>query len=155
MCIFESDTVKSDCPMQENYEIVKDLIQTVCFGDIKKSSENKLKKNKKSYENDQSTGHFQSFFSYFFSPPDPKSEKNSRKSTNKKCLALQIAVNHCLSDDFAQMGLVIKLETVTDADQPAHLRSLISVFVIIRYMVNIVSTHSRCKNHNQLLNRQS
>ena len=30
MCIFESDTVKSDCPMQENYEIFKDLlIQTV------------------------------------------------------------------------------------------------------------------------------
>ena len=27
--IFESDTVKSDCPMQENYEILKDLIQTV------------------------------------------------------------------------------------------------------------------------------
>ena len=29
MCIFESDTVKSDCPIQENYEIFKDLIQTV------------------------------------------------------------------------------------------------------------------------------
>ena len=28
MCIFESDTVKSDCPMQENYETFKDLIQT-------------------------------------------------------------------------------------------------------------------------------
>ena len=28
-CIFESDTVKSDCPMQENYKIFKDLIQTV------------------------------------------------------------------------------------------------------------------------------
>ena len=26
--IFESDTVNSDCPMQENYEIFKDLIQT-------------------------------------------------------------------------------------------------------------------------------
>ena len=26
---FERDTVKSDCPMQENYEIFKDLIQTV------------------------------------------------------------------------------------------------------------------------------
>ena len=25
----ESDTVKSDCPMQGNYEIFKDLIQTV------------------------------------------------------------------------------------------------------------------------------
>ena len=29
LCSFESDTVKSDCPMQENYEIFKDLIQTV------------------------------------------------------------------------------------------------------------------------------
>ena len=27
--IFESDTVKSDCPIQESYEILKDLIQTV------------------------------------------------------------------------------------------------------------------------------
>ena len=26
---FESDTVKCDCPMQENYEIFKDFIQTV------------------------------------------------------------------------------------------------------------------------------
>ena len=42
--IIESDTVKSDCPMQENCEIFKDLIQTVsftvCSGYIKKSSEN-------------------------------------------------------------------------------------------------------------------
>ena len=29
LCIFESDTVKSDCPMQENYEIFKDFSQTV------------------------------------------------------------------------------------------------------------------------------
>ena len=29
MCIFENDIVKSDCPMQENFEIFKDLIQTV------------------------------------------------------------------------------------------------------------------------------
>ena len=26
---FENDTVKSDCAMQENYEMFKDLIQTV------------------------------------------------------------------------------------------------------------------------------
>ena len=59
--------------MQENYEIFKDLIQTmvyfasytVCSGDIKKgkSSENE----KESSEKDQSTGHFQSFF--FVPPP--------------------------------------------------------------------------------------
>ena len=29
LCIFESDTVKSDCPLQENYEIFKDLIKTL------------------------------------------------------------------------------------------------------------------------------
>ena len=44
---------------------------TVCSGDIKKCS-----------ENDQKTGLFQSFF---FSSPDPKSEKKKfRKSTYKK-----------------------------------------------------------------------
>ena len=31
---------------------------------------------KKSSENDQLTGHFQSFFIYFFRPPETKSEKN-------------------------------------------------------------------------------
>ena len=29
LCIFKSATVKSDCPMQEKYEISKDVIQTV------------------------------------------------------------------------------------------------------------------------------
>ena len=29
LCIFENDTVKSDCPIQDNYEFFKDLIQTV------------------------------------------------------------------------------------------------------------------------------
>ena len=29
LCIFEIDTIKSDCPMQENDEIFKELIQTV------------------------------------------------------------------------------------------------------------------------------
>ena len=32
-------------------------------------------KKKKSSENDQLTGHFQSFFILFFSSPDPKSDK--------------------------------------------------------------------------------
>ena len=40
---------------------------------LKKSSENEKKK--KGSENDQLTGHFQSFFIYFFSSPDPRSEK--------------------------------------------------------------------------------
>ena len=47
---FENDTVKSDCSMQENYEIFKDLIQiigvyltsfTVFYGDIKKKKKKK------------------------------------------------------------------------------------------------------------------
>ena len=44
---------------------------------------------KKSSENDQLTGHFQSFFIYFFFVPSTLNLKNnSRKSTNKKILAL-------------------------------------------------------------------
>ena len=39
---------------------------TVFSGDIKKTT---------TTENDQLTGHFQSFFILFFSSPDPKSEK--------------------------------------------------------------------------------
>ena len=78
LCIFESNTVKSDCP--ENDKIFKDLTQTVGFpvsGDIKKKAlkiSKKKKKKKKSSENDQLTGHFQSIFIYFFCPSDPKSE---------------------------------------------------------------------------------
>ena len=45
---------------------------------------------KKALKNDQLTGHFQRFFFFFFCPLDPKSEKKSRKSTNKKILALEI-----------------------------------------------------------------
>ena len=38
------------------------------------------------------TGHFQSFFFFFFffRPPNPRSEKISHKSTNKKILALAL-----------------------------------------------------------------
>ena len=47
------------------------------------------KKKKKSSENDQITGHFQSFLFIFFVPPTLNlKKKNSRKSTNKKILAL-------------------------------------------------------------------
>ena len=45
----------------------------VFSGDVKKSS-----------ENDQLTGHFQSFLSIFFRPHNPKSDCFSLKSTNKK-----------------------------------------------------------------------
>ena len=46
---------------------------TVYSGDIKKMKKKKTLKKKS--ENDQLTGHFQSFFINFFRPPDPKSEK--------------------------------------------------------------------------------
>ena len=49
------------------------LLSFTVSGDLKKKMKKKLKK--KSSENDQLTGHFQSFFIYFFRPPDPKSEK--------------------------------------------------------------------------------
>ena len=65
MCIFESDTVKSDCPKQENDELFKDLIQTVCSGDIKK---------KRALKMTSQLVIFRAFFS-FFRPTDPKSEK--------------------------------------------------------------------------------
>ena len=45
----------------------------------------KKKKKKKSSENDQSTGHFQSFFSSLFSrPPTMNLKKKSCNSTNNK-----------------------------------------------------------------------
>ena len=48
----------------------------------------KKKKKKKSSENDQLTGHFQSFFIFiFFVPSTLNLKNNSRKSTNKKILA--------------------------------------------------------------------
>ena len=66
------------------------LSKFYCFsGDIKDKKALKNKKKKKSSENDQSTGHFLSFFIYlFFRPLDPRSEKKSRKSTNEKNLTL-------------------------------------------------------------------
>ena len=83
MCIFESDTVKSDCPMQENFEIFKDLIQTVGLlilvqlfvleilkNKNKKNSE--MKRKKKALK----MTIFRAFFSFFFfCPPVSKSEK--------------------------------------------------------------------------------
>ena len=59
--VFLSDTVKSDCPIQLLWKMMKYF----CSGDTKK-------KKKKSSENDQSTGHFQSLF-FFFLSPDPLS----------------------------------------------------------------------------------
>ena len=75
-CIFESDTVKSDCPVQifrkkmkyikiKYRQLVNLTSFTVFFWRYLK---------KKKSENNQLTGHFQSFLIYFFSSPDPKSE---------------------------------------------------------------------------------
>ena len=60
MCIFESDTVKSDRAMQD-LKMVSYTCLTVCSGDIKKKNKSSGNE-KKSSENDQSTGHFQCFF---------------------------------------------------------------------------------------------
>ena len=51
------------------------------------------KKKKKSSENDQLSGHFQSFFIYFLRPPDPKSEKKNPVNQQIKNLALDIAIS--------------------------------------------------------------
>ena len=86
LCIFESDAVKSDCPVQIFRKMMKYLKITllVLLFFWRYSRKKKKKKKKKSSENDQSTGHFQSFFIYFFSSLDPRSEKNTRKSPYKK-----------------------------------------------------------------------
>ena len=88
MCIFESDTVKSDCPVQifrKNDKIFKNLLHTV--GLPYQFLLEILKKKKKSSENDQLTGHFQRFLIYFFVPPTLNLKKNPHKSTNKKIRA--------------------------------------------------------------------
>ena len=60
--------LKSDCPMQENYEIFKDLIQTVgLLYYLNCLFWRYFKKN----------GHFQSFYPPPPPSPNPKSEKNS------------------------------------------------------------------------------
>ena len=93
LCIFENDIVKSDCPVQIfrkmikyskiSYRLLVYLLLVLLFLEIKKAEILK-----KSSENDQLTGHFHGFFIYFFRLPDPKSEEKSRKSTNKKNLAI-------------------------------------------------------------------
>ena len=62
---------------------------------------------KKSSENDQLTGHFQSFFIYFFVPPTLNLKKNSPKSTNKKILALisQIWYASCAAFAYLTKGI--------------------------------------------------
>ena len=68
MCIFESDTVKSDCPLQECLRFHTDcwftLIVLLFVLDIKKKKTLKM------------TSQLVIFRAFFFRPPDPKSEKN-------------------------------------------------------------------------------
>ena len=52
-------------------------------------------KKEKSSENDQLTVHFQSCFFFFFRPPTLNLKKNSRKSSNKKILALWYGTIFC------------------------------------------------------------
>ena len=49
---------------------------------------------KKSSENDQLTGHFQSFLFFFFVPSTLNLKNNSRRSTNKKILASLVSCSH-------------------------------------------------------------
>ena len=95
LCIFENDTVKSDCPVQiflENDEIFKDYLNSfTVFLEILKKKRTKSSE-KKSSENEL-TGHFQSFFIYFFRPPDPRSEKQIPVNQ----LIKNIWPNHCVS----------------------------------------------------------
>ena len=73
LCIFESDIVKSDCPVQIFRKMMKYikikvyLTSFTFFLEILK----RKKKKKKNSENDQLTGHFQSFFIFIFSSPRP------------------------------------------------------------------------------------
>ena len=74
MCIFESATVKSDCPLQENYEIFNTdcwfaLLVFLFVLEVFKS--------------------LLVIFRAFFLFRPPKIKKNSRKSTNKKILVLR------------------------------------------------------------------
>ena len=91
MCIFENGTVKSDCPVQifrkmKKYIKIKYRLLvyftsfTVFSGDIYI---------KKSSENDQFNWSFSElFYLFFFVPPTLDLNFFSRKSTNKKILAL-------------------------------------------------------------------
>ena len=61
MCFFESDNVKNYCPLQENYEIFKDLIQTSLLFVME------ILKKKKRPE-DEKSAELQSCFSIFVLP---------------------------------------------------------------------------------------
>ena len=90
-------TLLSDCPVQIFREMMKYLkIYLTSFTVFME-----ILKKKKSSENDQSTGHFQSFLIYFFGPHDPRSEKNPVNQLIKKpglidatCAVIKLAYMH-------------------------------------------------------------
>ena len=94
MCIFESDTVNSDCPMEENYErFNKDrrftLLVLLYVLEILKKKKKKAQKMKK--KTLKMTSHYGSqlvIFRAFFRLPDPKSEKKIPVNQLIKKLAL-------------------------------------------------------------------
>ena len=74
MCIFESDTVKSDCPVQIFRKMMKYLKITLLVllfsGDIKEKKEKKLWK-KKALKMTSQLVIFRAFLFIFFSSPRP------------------------------------------------------------------------------------
>ena len=93
---------------------------TVFSGDIKKSS-----------ENDQLTGHFQSFFIYFFFRPPPPTlnlKKKSRKSTYKKILALLILFHK-------QAEVYVVSITIDDAYEGCSNMNASSFITFVSYML--------------------
>ena len=100
LCIFESDTVKSDCPVQIFRKMMKYLkITLLVFLEILKKKKEKKKLWKKKSEKKKlwkwpvNWSFSELFFLFFFVPPTLGLKKNSRKSTNKTNLAL--VLNPC------------------------------------------------------------
>ena len=94
MCIFESDTVKNDCPMQDfkisKYRLLVSYTSlSVCSGDIKKRSENEKKK---ALKMTSQLVIFRAFISFFSVPLTLNLKKNPVNQLIKKiwpiCLSL-------------------------------------------------------------------
>ena len=88
----------------------------------------------KSSVNDQLIGHFQSLFIYYlfiyFRTPDPKSEKNSRKSTNKKFWPYFTA-KMCIFPRQEEVGGIGRIKTPCNHSKQRyqHLKALLIYFM--------------------------
>ena len=82
---------------------------TVFFLEILKKKKI-MKKKKKSSENDQLTGHFQSFLIYFFRPPDPKSKKNIpvNQPIKKSGLKLNVVLSLMRENSLKMFKMLLK-----------------------------------------------